>query len=566
VLVSSNSTSDFRLLVMAGKKVSSCPEVFLLPNGWLAVVCDKLQDQPFTEAATLLQDVCDADSKSVQRLDTDCAADGPDVLPICTALKALDGAEYALWNFAICTLTSGRHAGTKAVAIGSNVKKRERAGNLALAIAVASKSEPRMAEACSSVFAQLVNIAHQEQAAASADTQDCQPPPPPSQPSSPVFAAAPLEASAASWLSGAGYGVYDDAAPPPPPPPARSSQVMRQAMVSPWSPAPPADEVPPPPPPPTAQRMEAYVLKRELTPTTREAVSIRAASEEDSEDEEVLYAVPLNATAPAQHRTAAAWLGPEASAAVEQPEAAEQPEWKPFEGDHYLPDDPTHGCSLASLRASQDSDSSASDRESLRNGLLRPADYDAVTINTLAATDNIPLGTDTDPFAYNNVWAASQVKNAHGKALLTHDLAVRILDAENIGFTFGHHVHHQNKYFDVEGVKRAADFFIQQGLRVIVIGKRPLLREALSGLACSVLISDDDDVFIFKKAFELKCPIVSRDLFRDYFEDYRINFNVRQWLQNGGARLRVGFSFDDQGKFYPTSDLAQQPVLRRKQR
>ena len=56
---------------------------------------------------------------------------------------------------------------------------------------------------------------------------------------------------------------------------------------------------------------------------------------------------------------------------------------------------------------------------------------------------------------------------------------------------------------------------MKDGVHVVVVEKRPIICKAFeseiaSGL-CEISIADDsDDVFILKKAFESRCPIVSR--------------------------------------------------------
>lgn len=252
--------------------------------------------------------------------------------------------------------------------------------------------------------------------------------------------------------------------------------------------------------------------------------------------------------------------------------------WAPFEGDLVggmgLPDDPYGGKGLPSrLRAPPDeSPKQRAEREAaIGCGLARAVpDMDQLTIATLGTADTVPLGTDLDPVnSYNNAWAAKRVSDAFGKVLLTHDLARRVLDAENLGFTYGERVLRRTKTYDVAGVRKAVDHFLQAGLEVIVVGKRQSLREDLKLAVevgnCHVLIGDSsDDVFILKQAFEHRCPIVSRDNFRSQQSDLRIDSELRRWYSSQGAALQVKFTFDRHGEFLPDHDLRLQPVLRRR--
>eukprot|EP00933_Yihiella_yeosuensis_P048568 TRINITY_DN4483_c0_g1_i1.p1 TRINITY_DN4483_c0_g1~~TRINITY_DN4483_c0_g1_i1.p1 ORF type:complete len:677 (+),score=162.01 TRINITY_DN4483_c0_g1_i1:151-2181(+) len=216
-------------------------------------------------------------------------------------------------------------------------------------------------------------------------------------------------------------------------------------------------------------------------------------------------------------------------------------------------------------------DLSEDERNLLYQGLTNRQNYDdAATFRTLGAEDNIPLGTDADPQSYNNRWAPLLINgdNVNLKALLGADLGVRILDAENIGFTYGKRVRGQEGRFDIEGVKKALDHFLQdRTMRVIVVGQREWLKERLQNYIepgrCEVLIADNtDDKIILRKAFEKNCSIVSRDQFRNEMEDCRISRDIRQWYKEFGSRLQVMYTFDERGQFQPNHDL-EVPVLRR---
>lgn len=205
----------------------------------------------------------------------------------------------------------------------------------------------------------------------------------------------------------------------------------------------------------------------------------------------------------------------------------------------------------------------------LRRGLQgEVADgMDSLTIATLDTVDSIPLGTDLDPMnAYNNAWAAQQVPDAVGKILLTHDLGRRILDGENLGFTYGSQVLRKERHYDVEGVRKAVDYFLRKGLDVTVVGKRASLHRDLAPQVqsghCHVVLGDSsDDVFILKQAFTQRCPVVSRDNFRAHLSDLRIDPGLRRWYGDAGAQLQVKFAFDPRGEFVPDYDH-QVPLLR----
>lgn len=192
---------------------------------------------------------------------------------------------------------------------------------------------------------------------------------------------------------------------------------------------------------------------------------------------------------------------------------------------------------------------------------------DKFTIFSLASTDDVPLGTDLDPVnAYNNAWAANQVPDTLGKILLTHDLARRVLDGENLGFTYGFQALQRERHYDVEGVRKAVRYFLRKGLEVTVVGRRQSLLKDLEPEVragrCHVLLADSsDDVFILRQAFRQRCPVVSRDNFRQHLCDLRIDPEIRRWYSAQGAQLQVKFTFDQRGEFVPDYDH-RVPVLR----
>jgi hypothetical protein len=166
---------------------------------------------------------------------------------------------------------------------------------------------------------------------------------------------------------------------------------------------------------------------------------------------------------------------------------------------------------------------------------------------------------------YRNLWAAQKVADPRAKTLFQSGLSRRVIDAENVGFTYGSHVPGVKKGFHMDGVKKAVDHFLNAGLEVVVVGKRVAMHESLSveinGGRCRVLLADStDDVFVLKTAFDSGCPVVSRDNFKTHESDPRIDRNLRHWWANHGKQLQVKFAFDHSGNFIPDYDL-QMPVL-----
>lgn len=187
--------------------------------------------------------------------------------------------------------------------------------------------------------------------------------------------------------------------------------------------------------------------------------------------------------------------------------------------------------------------------------------YESLTIATLNSADTIPLGTDLDPQnEYNNLWAAGHVKDPNGKLLVQYNLCCRVIDAENVGFSFGAEVRQKEKFYDVEGVWRAVAHFKNRGIEVVVVTKR---RETQS-LSCDgvhvVMAERTDDLVVLKQARSRNCPIVSRDGFAKWKTDLRVSAELREWLYHS-ADLQVRFSWGSSGEFVPDFDLPR-PVLR----
>lgn len=195
-------------------------------------------------------------------------------------------------------------------------------------------------------------------------------------------------------------------------------------------------------------------------------------------------------------------------------------------------------------------------------GLCRDDAWESLTIGTLTSDDTIPLGTDLDPQnQYNNLWAASQVKDPNGKLLVQYNLGCRVIDAENIGYSFGKEVRGKTKFYDVEGLKRAVAHFQSKGIDVVIVTKRQGTAQDLSGPGIQVVVADrTDDLMVLKQAQSRNCPIVSRDGFAEWKTDMRVSTDLRQWLSEA-SDLQVRFSWGTGGDFVPDFDLPR-PVVR----
>ena len=180
---------------------------------------------------------------------------------------------------------------------------------------------------------------------------------------------------------------------------------------------------------------------------------------------------------------------------------------------------------------------------------------DVLTIASITSADTVPLGTDLDPNAYCNKWAASKVSHPDQKRLVQSNLGFRVLDAENIGFSYGAEVLKQPKTYDVRGVEKAVAYFQHMGCGVVVVSKRDTLRDHPFGDGVDVIIADStDDIMVLKQAQQLNCPVVSRDGFSKHKEDYRLASELRRWAQDMG-HLQVRFSWSISGDFMPDFDL-----------
>lgn len=196
---------------------------------------------------------------------------------------------------------------------------------------------------------------------------------------------------------------------------------------------------------------------------------------------------------------------------------------------------------------------------SLANGQFGRADV--MTIGALTASDSIPLGTDLDPAVYRNLWAANKVSDLRCQTLIQWNLGYRVIDAENVGFSYGKEVQNKEKKYAQEGVSKAVSYFKERGIHVIVVTKRAALKAELESDGVDVVIAErTDDVLVLKQAYQYNCPVVSRDGYRAWMEDRRLDPELRQWMQ-ASSDLQVRFSWGAGGSFAPDFDLPK-PVLR----
>jgi len=193
------------------------------------------------------------------------------------------------------------------------------------------------------------------------------------------------------------------------------------------------------------------------------------------------------------------------------------------------------------------------DRQRVVKGLTHEHDHDRLTIGTLTSADTIPLGTDFDPGHYNNLWLADQISDPNGKLLVQYNLCCRVIDAENLGFSYGSDVLGKRHCYDVEGVNRAVAHFQKQGVEVVVVGKRQDLGHFGDDVTV-VRAERTDDLMVLKQAHSRNCPIVSRDGFAAWKTDLRVDKELRQWLSDS-ADLQVRFSWGAGGHFVTDFDL-----------
>ncbi|CAE7779456.1 unnamed protein product [Symbiodinium sp. CCMP2592] len=444
----------------------------------------------------------------------DCIAHAsPAVQEIARQMKHLDELDGQSWNFFYFVV--GAIDGSRAVGVGSNKTKRERAAYTALAVTKLLKEtgcgpasvSAEMNELASSIRRQLPR-------------PGAKPAAPPRTQVAPKASQQRASPPADDRAVPADRGDHGEL-----PPWADASQASRSradnADPPPWAQAVPADhdghdDLPPwalPRAAPPRPSEEAPSEKKKTNKIPQILEEVEAALEEDDEDEdgeddeEVILSQPL---------------------VTEPPGFAEEEQPEP----HIV--------------------------KGLKQQTWRQED--AQTIRT-TGTDDIPLGTDTDPSNYKNLWMALRATNDYTKLAYSHDLDSRVLDAENIGFTYSQRVLGK-KGFDLAGVKLAVDYYRRKGIKLLVIGQRDSLNDLKDPDAgIDVIVADKiDDAMILKKGHEKMCPIVSRDEFRREQEDQRLDADVRHWHKEQGRKLQERYTFDERGNFCPSFNL-ERPIL-----
>lgn len=207
------------------------------------------------------------------------------------------------------------------------------------------------------------------------------------------------------------------------------------------------------------------------------------------------------------------------------------------------------------------------DPERLREGLNNNLECEGLTIATLTSADTIPLGTDLDPQnQYNNLWGANQTSDPHGKLLVQYNLCCRVIDAENVGYSYAQDVlglQGGNNFGAAcaEGVKRAAEHFQKSRIEVIVVYRRKEVEQLKFGDGVQLVLAQrTDDVMVLRQAHQRNCPIVSRDGFAQWKGDLRLSADLRTWLSES-QDIQVRFSWGAGGAFVPDFDLPR-PVMR----
>jgi hypothetical protein len=182
------------------------------------------------------------------------------------------------------------------------------------------------------------------------------------------------------------------------------------------------------------------------------------------------------------------------------------------------------------------------------------SEFDSMTVASISSRDSIPIGTDTDPEIYNNIWASNLVRDPRAKASVRANKLFRVLDAENIGYSYGDFLNRKG-FFEVEGVCKAIRYFQARQLEVVVVTKRHDLKAYLEKLNVKVVIAcKTDDVVLFREAQHRNCPIVSCDNFKDHAEDVRISSELREFLRFAFL-VQVRFCWSHAGQFRADFDL-----------
>lgn len=150
--------------------------------------------------------------------------------------------------------------------------------------------------------------------------------------------------------------------------------------------------------------------------------------------------------------------------------------------------------------------------------------------------------------------AGADDSNASEMVSSNGNLGCRVIDAEDVGFSYGTEVLGQNRH-EMEGVRRAVSYFRDQGLRVVVVSKRAEMNEIKVHGEVDVLIAEQTEIMAVHHAQALNCPVVvSGDGFEEWNKDPRLSRQLRRCLEQTPSLL-VRFSWGAQGSFLPDLDL-----------
>jgi hypothetical protein len=198
----------------------------------------------------------------------------------------------------------------------------------------------------------------------------------------------------------------------------------------------------------------------------------------------------------------------------------------------------------------------------LEGELSRPHMRDeTTTIVSLTSADTIPLGTDLDPRnAYDNKWMATKAPDRRTALLIRFNLSCRVIDGENVGFSYGKDFLKKDRFSSEEGVYKAVEHFSRQAMDVILVTRRDKWSRPFGENVHVVKAESTDDIMVLKQAWERNCPVVSRDSYATWLSDKRIDRDLRSWAADA-TDLQIRFSWGQRGDFIADFDLPR-PVLK----
>ena len=81
------------------------------------------------------------------------------------------------------------------------------------------------------------------------------------------------------------------------------------------------------------------------------------------------------------------------------------------------------------------------ERFRLEASLARHLDNaECLTVASITSEETVALGADLNPANYNNLWMAGKTVSTFGKQLIQCNTGCRVLDGENIGYSYGREV------------------------------------------------------------------------------------------------------------------------------